>query len=200
MRHRSYPCQRQQQQHRQLSQIVIVEARPLSTTAFSASWRQPSHYQNFRHNIHHALSIREDERGEEMEVNSHENTMLLLDTMMMDSTQNNAVPAEECEVDSDGYYNDDGMMEQRNPSPPPPPPFESTSPMMTSSESSSSEFSNNKGVEEMNYSGDLNIKSGSGNSSGGNTKEQRPSNRRMQVFAYLSKPGEYVMVNVFITL
>ncbi len=162
LRHRSCRCHRHG--HRQSQRIVIVEARPLSTTTF-----------------HRALSIREDERGEEMELtssvaaaNSHENTMLL-DTMM-DSAEN-AAPADDCEIYSDGYNDDNGI------------PLELTSPM-TSSSKSSSVLSNNE-LEEMN-SGVLNSKSDS-ESSGGSKKEQRPSNRRMQVFAYLSKPGEWLM-------
>jgi hypothetical protein len=106
--------------------------------------------------------------------------MLLLDTMM-------DIDEGVIYNDGDGVNdNDNSLVEQREPS-------TSTSPssLPPSALSSSSEISSNK-LEGEKDDGVLQTSTRSSNNGDKrvSSREQRPSNRRMQVFAYLSKPGE----------
>lgn len=172
----------------------------------SLSWRQPPH------NHHHCAfsTVHEDERGateftiteadEEVDniidgnsdaaFNSYDT--MLLDTMI-DSDE--TVVGDDDKADK---YADDENMEQReydSESPSRYPSIASHAPSSlpsSSFESASSEISNNS---VRGNGGDLIINSISGDDISSSSRERRPSNRRMQVFAYLSKPGEYSIVS-----
>ena len=107
--------------------------------------------------------------------------MLLLDTMM--DIDEGVIYND---GDGDGVNdNDNSLVEQREPS-------TSTSPsLLPPSALSSSEISSTK-VEGEKDDGVLQTSTRSSNNGDKrvSSREQRPSNRRMQVFAYLSKPGE----------
>jgi hypothetical protein len=98
--------------------------------------------------------------------------------------------------DGDGVNdNDNSSVEQReheNDDAPSTLPSPSSLPPSASSSSSlsSSEISSNK-LEGKNYGFvQTSIRSSNSGDKRVSSREQRPSNRRMQVFAYLSKPGE----------
>ena len=155
---------------------------PIGTVSSSLSWCRPSR------NLHCVLSTlhEEVERGEgddDVEESNADNndayiypyeSMLLLDTMM--DIDEGVIYND---GDGDGVNdNDNSLVEQREPS------------TSTSSSLSSSEIGSSK--EEGKEYGVLQSSSRSSKNGDkkGSSREQRPSNRRMQVFAYLSKPGE----------
>ena len=161
---------------------------PIGTVSSSLSWCRPSR------NLHCVLSTlhEEVERGEgddDVEESNADNndasiyryeSMLLLDTMM---------DIDEGVIYNDGDVvndNDNSLVDQREPS-------TSTSPSSlppSALSSSSSEISSSK-VEGKDYSVlQSSSRSSKNGDKKGSSREQRPSNRRMQVFAYLSKPGE----------
>jgi hypothetical protein len=165
---------------------------PIGTVSSSLSWCRPSR------NLHCVLSTlhEEVERGEgddDVEESNADNndasiyryeSMLLLDTMM-------DIDEGVIYNDGDGVNdNDNSLVDQREPS-------TSTSPSSlppsasSSSSLSSSEISSNK-LEGEKDDGVLQTSTRSSNNGDKrvSSREQRPSNRRMQVFAYLSKPGE----------
>jgi hypothetical protein len=170
---------------------------PIGTVSSSLSWCRPSR------NHHCVLStlheeVERGERDDDVEESNADNndasiypyeSILLMDTMM--------------DIDDGVIYNDgDGVndndnssVEQReheNDDAPSTLPSPSSLPPSASSSSSlsSSEISSNK-LEGKNYGFvQTSIRSSNSGDKRVSSREQRPSNRRMQVFAYLSKPGE----------
>ena len=164
---------------------------PIGTilSSSSLSWCRPSR------NHHCVLStlheeVERGERDDDVEESNADNndayiypyeSMLLLDTMM-------DIDEGVIYNDGDGVNdNDNSLVEQREPS-------TSTSPSSlppSASSLSSSEISSNK-LEGEKDDGVLQTSTRSSNNGDKrvSSREQRPSNRRMQVFAYLSKPGE----------
>jgi len=202
--------------HRHRHRIILTHrqqidiGRPIIAPPPS-SWRQPS--RNHRHHCAFFSTLHEDERGEieftiteaydDVESNIIDGNNVAAfnsyDTMLLDTMMD----SDEIAVDDDDKadkYADDVNMEQReydNESPSRYPSIVSHAPssVPSSFESSSSEISNNS-IQGNDGNFIINSSSGGGgSSSSSSSRERRPSNRRMQVFAYLSKPGEYNIVS-----